>query len=276
VNIDILNAAGHSKQLLSLSQRDIEMENYETVKYSVSNQVATIALNRPKQLNALNRQLTLELHEALKAAECDNEVRVIVLTGSGRAFCSGADLEDVQGPAPGVIEARINNEFLPVITAIYDMAKPVICAVNGPVAGVGGAFVLASDLAIMVEESYLYTAFNAIGLIPDGGISWLLHRQVGSKLAYQICIQNEKVPASRCLELGLINKVVPVNGLMDEARRWAKQIVEGAPLVPGELKKLFKNVPQMEFSESIRYEAKIQDRLAQTPDSRRLVAGFLQ
>lgn len=252
------------------------MENYEAVKYSVSNQVATIALNRPEQLNALNRQLALELHQALQAAECDDQVRVIIVTGTGKAFCSGADLAEAHDPAPGIIEERINNEFGPVFTAIYDMSKPVISAVNGPVAGGGCGIPLVSDLTIMAQEAYLYTAFSAIGLVPDCGISWLLQRQIGSKLAYQLCIQNEKVPASRCLELGLVNKVVPADGLMQEAQRWAEQIVAGAPLVPGELKRLFQDISRMGFSESIAYEAKIQERLVHTPDSRRRVTGFLQ
>ncbi len=252
------------------------MNNYKTVKYTLSNQVATITLNRPEQLNALNGKLFLELDQALKAAESDDKVRVIILTGTGRAFCTGADLAELHSPDPGLIEALLNDEIGPVLTSLKEMSKPLITAVNGPVAGAGCAFPLASDLTIMVEDAYLYTAFSGIGLVPDCGISWLLQKQVGSKLAYQLCIENEKVPASRCLELGLVNKVVPADRLVKEAQHLADQIVASAPLVPVELKKMFNAVSRMEFRESIAYEAKIQERLVHTPDSRERIASFLR
>lgn len=255
------------------------MENYKMLRYCISNQIATIEFNRPNQFNAMSRQLALELHQALKAAELDDEVRVIIVTGTGKAFCSGADLAelaDAHSAAPGTIEEQINSEFGPVVSIIYEMSKTVICAVNGPVAGGGCAFPLVCDLTVMADEAYFYPAFGAIGLVPDCGISWLLQRQLGSKVAYQLCVENEKLSALRCRELGLVNKVVPVNILMEQARRCAEQIVAGVPHVPVELKKLFKDVSQMGFVETIAYEAKIQDRLLRTPDSRKRVSAILQ
>lgn len=255
---------------------DHDANNYSVINYNVSDFVATITLNRPRRLNALSTQLSFEIHQALNTAELDDQVRVIVITGLGKAFCAGADLAELQKPAAGVIEDQLNNVFGPVFAMIYKMAKPVICAVNGPVAGGGSAFPLVCDLTVMAEEAYLYPAFSAIGLVPDCGISWLLQRQVGSKLAYQIYIENKNLTAARCLEFGLINRVVPASQLEQEVRSWAEQIAGEATLVPVKLKQLLREVPPMDFVEAIAYEGRIQDSLAQTDESRERIAKFLQ
>ena len=184
---------------------------FETVIYEVDNKVATITLNRPDSLNAFNSQMVLDLREATDAAYKDSSIRCVIITGNGKGFSAGADLKEnmTQPNDPNAVEKGLLEGYKPVFMNIINMPKPVISAVNGPAAGIGYSFAMACDLTLMSEEAYLLSAFSNIGVVPDGGANWMLTNAVGYKLAYQLAIEGEKIPASRCLELGLANKVVP-------------------------------------------------------------------
>ena len=204
---------------------------FETVIYAVENKIATITLNRPDNLNAFNRQMVLDLKEATDAAYADSSIRCVILTGAGKGFSAGADLNEKMDPSsgPDVVEKGLLEGYKPSLMNIINMPKPVISAVNGPAAGMGSSFAMACDLTLMSEEAYLMSVFSNIGLVPDGGANWLLTNTIGYKLAYQIAIEGEKIPASRCLELGLTNKVVPSEELLSEAKAWATKLAQRSP-----------------------------------------------
>ena len=164
-------------------------------------------------------------------AACTN-IRCVVLSGVGdKAFCAGADLAEMRdesssGTTPGgqLTEDLLNHEYKPGIMAIYNSSKPWIAAVNGAAAGIGSSYALACDLMVMSEDAYLYQAFQAIGLIPDGGATWHLLETLGRKRAYEFIISGEKVNASKCESLGLCNRVVEHDSLIKAATDWATEI----------------------------------------------------
>ena len=192
--------------------------NLETVKYEKKGAVALITFNRPEVRNAFNAKMTEDILEA-SAYEAKNDVsstgysthrRRIKFLGRCQ-ICPARDSKWVD------TEAALIEGYLPSLKEIMEMPKPVISAVNGAAAGIGSAYAMACDLTIMSEEAYILQAFSNIGLIPDGGANWFLTNTVGYKLAYQIAIEGERIEAERCLDLGLINKVVSSDVLLDEA-----------------------------------------------------------
>ena len=169
--------------------------DYQTITYTADEGLAVIALNRPEVMNALNRQLRLDLIDGI--ARAGREARALVLTGTGRAFCSGQDLSDpaVQGDLD--FEGVLNGEYVPLLTAIYDCPIPTIAAVNGAAAGAGANLALAADVVIATESAVFVQAFSRIGLIPDAGGTWWLPRQVGMARAMGACLFADPVPARR-------------------------------------------------------------------------------
>ena len=251
---------------------------FETVIYEVDNKIATITLNRPDSLNAFNGQMILDLREATDAAYKDNSIRCVILTGKGKGFSAGADLKDqmTQPNDPNAVEKGLLESYKPVFMNIINMPKPVISAVNGPAAGIGYSFAMACDLTLMSEEAYLLSAFSNIGVVPDGGANWLLTNTVGYKLAYQLAIEGEKIPASRCLELGLANKVVPSDELLSEAKDWATKLSQRSPQALSQTKKIMRMTLDSTFEEIFSIEAKIQNQLIGSADNKEAVMAFLE
>lgn len=245
-----------------------------TVLYEVRGPVAVVTLNRPEVLNAFNRELAQDLRDALLQASADRAVRVVVLRGAEGRFSAGADLK--QGfPRDRRVEDLLNTDFRPVLDLIAGMEKPVLAAVAGPAAGIGLSFALACDLVMMADDAYLLSPFAAIGIIPDGGATWLLVRQLGYHRAYQLCIEGERVPAARCLELGLANRVVPAAALDDQALAWAESLAERAPLALARTKLAMRAAMTLSFSEAIACESKLQNACVESEDAREGVAAFL-
>ena len=151
------------------------MSALETVTIERHDQVALVSLNRPDSLNAFSAELRRDLAAAVNEVNADDGIRVVVLTGIGRAFSAGADLMEVQGDDFDV-RSQLNNEYKPVLMAISESSKPWISAVNGAAAGIGSAFAMVCDLTVMAEDAFIYQAFAAIGLVPDGGATWHLAR----------------------------------------------------------------------------------------------------
>lgn len=246
----------------------------ETVLYERHGRVAVVTMNRPEVLNAFNRQLAHDLRDAMMRAAGDREVRAVVLRGAGRCFCAGADLK--QGfPTDRRVEDLINIDFRPTLDMIAGMEKPVIAAVAGPAAGIGLSFALACDLVVMAEDAYLLSPFAAIGLIPDGGATWLLVRQLGYYRAYQMCIESERVPAARCLEFGLANRVVPAARLDEESRAWAESLAERAPLALARTKLAMRAAMDLSLTEAIAREAHLQTACLESEDAKEGIAAFL-
>src|SRR3979411_317475 len=192
------------------------------IKVEAEGGVGWIRFNRPEKMNAIGAVTRQQLGEAIKQAERDDAIRVVVLTGSGRAFCSGADVTEMaQGGGlrtPEDVGNVLRNEYMPMLTRLRTMPKPVIAAMNGPAVGIGASYALACDIRIAVPEAYLLEAFINIGLAPDGGVSWLLPRLAGTGIAYEMFFTGKPLQAVDAHRLGVINRLVPAEKLQDESR----------------------------------------------------------
>ncbi|HQZ55009.1 MAG TPA: enoyl-CoA hydratase/isomerase family protein, partial [Thermoflexales bacterium] len=187
------------------------MPELTTIAAETAEGVTTITLNRPERMNAFTDVMLKEITAALRAAERDQATRVVLLTGAGKAFCAGQDLDvfaasDIR--APNRLYDHLMAYYKPMVQQLRSMGKLVIAAVNGAAAGAGMSLALACDLRIMSDKAFMMQAFSNIGLIPDAGGTWLLARQVGYSRALQLSVEAERIPAETCLSLGLANKVV--------------------------------------------------------------------
>src|SRR5256714_11917185 len=200
--------------------------------------IAVIRFNRPEKMNAIGALTRAQLAEAIKQAERDDAVRVVVLTGSGRAFCSGADVTEMASdggmPTPEDVGNVLREEYMPMLVRLRTMPKPVIAAMNGPAVGIGASYALACDLRIATPEAYLLEAFVNIGLAPDGGVSWLLPRLAGTGVAYEMFFTGKPLSATDAHRLGVINRLVPADRLEEEVRDLANQLpAEPRPAMAG-------------------------------------------
>src|SRR5436189_6107322 len=195
------------------------------VKIEVEAGVGWIRLNRPEKMNAIGTLTRKQLGDAIKQAERDDAMRVVVLTGSGRAFCSGAEVtERVAGGGmrtPEDVGNVLRNEYMPMLMRLRTMPKPVIAAMNGPAIGIGASYALACDIRIATPEAYILEAFINIGLAPDGGVSWLLPRLAGTGIAYEMFFTGKALPAEDAHRLGVINRLVPSDRFEEEVRNFA-------------------------------------------------------
>ena len=255
---------------------------YQTLEIERKDPVGLIRLNRPDRLNAFDTTLTVELAQALNELGNDRNLRVLVLTGAGRGFSAGADLQARSEPsAVGGNPWRDTEEALlkgyqPSLLSIMEMDKPVIAAVNGPAAGVGAAFAMACDLCVMSEDAYIMLAFSNIGLVPDGGANWLLTRAVGYRRAFQAAVEAEKLTADTCLSLGLANRVVPGDSLIDECMAWAQQLAGRAPRSVAATKELMRRAEIATYREIYHMEAVRQNQLISSKDHSEGVKAFLE
>ena len=176
--------------------------NYETIRLTISDNVATLTLNRPDRMNALNTQMRAELLHAVK--EAGKEARVLVITGEGRAFCSGQDLGDRANAANLDLERTLRDEYEPLLRAIFDCPIPTISAVNGAAAGAGANLALAADVVIATESAVFLQAFSRIGLIPDAGGTYWLPRQMGFAKAMGAALFAEPISARQAADWGMI------------------------------------------------------------------------
>ncbi|MGH3263848.1 MAG: enoyl-CoA hydratase-related protein [Trebonia sp.] len=190
-----------------------QARRYETIELHRSGAAATVVLNRPERMNAWSNALSAGLLDVLCDLAADDEVRAVMLTGAGRAFCSGADLKDkaVSASADGRLDAggALTRWYHPIITTIREMPKPVISAVNGPAAGAGVSLALAADLVVAKRSAYFLLAFVNIGLVPDAGSSLFVPARVGFARAAEMAMLGEPVPAPKAADIGLINACWP-------------------------------------------------------------------
>ncbi|HEY3500247.1 MAG TPA: enoyl-CoA hydratase [Polyangiaceae bacterium] len=238
---------------------------------------AVLRLNRPASMNALDEALVTALGAGLARASSDENVRAVVLTGEGGAFCSGADLKDaMKAFGSGVaLEDRL-AAFQATILAIAAAPKPVIAAVDGAAVGFGADLALACDLRLLSERAYLQEKFVGIGLMPDGGGTFHLARLVGPGRALELLLLGEKVEAARALELGLANRVLPVERLLPEASALAQRLAEGPPLALARIKAATRAGLSGTLEEALRREAEGQALLLRSEDLREGVAAWLE
>ena len=236
--------------------------------------VAVIAIRRPEAMNSFNRRLRLELLAAFERAAADRSIRVVVLTGEGRAFSAGADLRDVSNDEN--VEERLQTEYRPILECVATMRQPVIGAVNGAAAGIGMSLALSCDLMIMADDAYLLSPFTSISLVPDGGLNWLLVHLIGYRRAFQLSIESERIDAARCVELGLANKAVPADSLMDEALEWAGNLAQRAPLSVAATKKAMRFAAANDWASTFDLEAREQLSLRASADHAEGVRAFFE
>ncbi len=246
-----------------------------TVLYDASGPLATITLNRPDALNAFDKALRNDLVAATKQAREDGDIRAVVLVGAGRCFSAGADLK--AGFKTGAqVEQILNEEYKPALMHIAEMEKPVISAVHGFAAGIGLSYALVCDLTVMGESAFLLSPFSTIGLIPDGGSTWLLTGTMGYKNAYEMAVDNERLPALRCRELGLVNKVVGDDDVLASAQEWGRRLAQKAPLALARTKKAMRDAPSLSYADAIANEAAIQHLCFDSDDCKEGMNAFLE
>ena len=245
-----------------------------SVTTSIQGSIAVICFNRPQKLNAFDQSQRQAFRNAAHKVNADENIRVVVLMGEGRAFSAGADLSEVM-PDELDVEQGLIQEYKPALMAITQAPKPWISAVNGAAAGIGSAFAMACDLTVMAENAYLYQAFSAIGLIPDGGASWHLAQTVGRKRAFELIALGTKLGAQECLQLGLCNRVVAEDKLFDEAMLLANELDNKAPLALRYAKEALNEAMQSNLSNTFNHEAKLQKICAESEDAKEGSRAFL-
>ena len=251
----------------------------ETVQCRVQGGVATMTLNRPEALNAWNRQLGDDMNEALQGFADDRAVRAIVITGAGRAFCSGADLRSgLDLGADGVIDVLtpLRESFNPLLARLRTVPKPVIAAVNGPAAGIGCSLALACDLVIAAESAYFLLAFVNVGLSLDGGVSQSLVARVGPTRAFEMAYLGERIAAPQALAWGLINRVVAGEALDAAVSELAGRLAAGPPGSYAAIKRTINHRAYEGFAELMDLEAELQQERVGSRDAQEGVIAFAE
>lgn len=244
-----------------------------TVLFSVEDSVATITLNRPDAYNAMNNEMAADLRDAIKSAARDAKVRAVLLTGTGKAFCSGQDLKSFTGGSLGM---HLRQIWHPIIEGLATMEKPVVAAVNGVAAGAGASLALACDIRIASDKTTFMMAFTKVGVMPDSGSTWMLPRLIGLGRALELAYLADPVPAQRALELGLFNRVVPAADLASESASLAGRLAAGATKAFGFTKRAMSKSFDLTFGESLELEAQLQSAVGKTQDAAEGVAAFVE
>jgi 2-(1,2-epoxy-1,2-dihydrophenyl)acetyl-CoA isomerase len=253
--------------------------DFERAYVTQHGNVAVLTLNHPEVMNAAS--LTL-VHGAAQALgyieEKDSGFRAIVITGEGRGFCSGANLSE-RPAAGGTLQGvghSLETVYHPFLRRLRDCRMPIITAVNGPAAGVGMSLALMGDLIIAARSAYFLQAFARIGLVPDGGSTWLLPRLVGLARAKELSLLAERLPAETALQWGLINRVVDDGALMSEAMKLAERLANGPTAALATARKLYWESPVNTYEEQLDLERRSQEQAGRTEDFAEGVAAFLQ
>lgn len=250
--------------------------SFQFLMLAVADGVATITLNRPEVYNALNDAITYELQDALKAVAKDDAVRVVVLTGAGKAFCSGQDLKAVSGQEKRSFMESLHKRYNPIIKAMKTLPKPIVARVNGVAAGAGCSLALACDIIVASEEASLIEVFINIGLVPDSGSSYFLPRLVGMAKAFELCSMGGRVKAEEALQLGLVNKVVPVGQLDSAVKEYTDYFAKAPTKAIGLIKKMLDKSSTATLEEMLEYEAYCQEIAGTSKDYKEGVSAFLE
>jgi 2-(1,2-epoxy-1,2-dihydrophenyl)acetyl-CoA isomerase len=242
--------------------------------------VGRITLNRPDSLNAWTTELGRELVELVNVRAADDSVRAVLVTGAGRAFCSGADLKagfdaDPDDGGPN-IRRTLHEVYHPIIAGLRRLEKPVVAAVNGPAVGIGLSFALACDLVLAAESAFFQLAFVNIGLMPDGGSTLLVPARLGKARAFEMAMLGERIPAGQALEWGLVNRVHPDSELMEEAGTLAERLAEGPTRAHAAAKRALNASIYARMDEQLDLEAELQHELGRSTDFFEGVAAFVE
>lgn len=252
------------------------MTEYATIRLEVEGGVATLTLNRPEVLNSFNRPMKDELLAVLKEVERNAAIRGLVVTGAGRAFSAGQDLKERQAPGAADLATELRERYNPLVLAMRRMEKPIVGAINGAAAGAGCSVALACDIRLASEAASFIEVFGRVGLVPDTGSSWLLPRLVGYARAAEMVFTAEPVDAQTAERIGLVNRVVPAEQLMPEARALAERLAAAAPLALGLAKRALNRALESGFESALEYEAQLQGIAGRSRDHVEGVAAFVE
>lgn len=261
--------------------------NYENVLYETKDGVGLLTLNRPDVLNSLSVGLMDDMFDVLKMAADDSATRVLVITGAGKGFCSGADLApswDTEGPDEGpalsigqAVSDKMKSHFNPLVMAIYHLEKPVIAAVNGVAAGGGGGLALTADIVIAGRSAYFVQVFGPkLGIVPDMGTTWYLPRLLGRARSLGLALLGDRLPAEQAAQWGLIWKCVDDETLMDEVMAVAQQLAQGPTKAYGYIKKAFSESDRNTLEEQLDFERQCQLVLCDSYDFIEGVGAFME
>ena len=248
--------------------------NYTTIKLAIRDDVAILTLNRPDVMNALNTQMRAEIAHAVK--EAGTTARVLVITGAGRAFCSGQDLGDRANAADIDLERTLRDEYLPMLKAIFDSPIPTIAAVNGAAAGAGANLALATDVVIASESAMFLQAFTRIGLIPDAGGTYWLPRQIGAARAMGAALFAEPIKARQAADWGMIWEAVPEDEFAEHWWARAIKLAQGPTAAYRHVKEAIRGSYDNSLDDQLALEARLQGECGKTRDFKEGVLAFLE
>src|SRR5438105_12103899 len=246
----------------------------QVVLVEVKSGVGWIRLNRPDQMNAVNGDLRKQLLGALKQVERDEAVRALVMIGTGRAFCAGADVREF-GSREGSLEA-IRDEYHGILTRLRNMPKPVIAAMNGVAAGIGASIAMACDIRYAVPESSFVEAFVKIGLTVDGGATWLMPRLIGTGKALELFYTGDPLGAEEAERLGLVNRLVPAGQLEAAAGELAARLARGPAAALAASKRAVKRSQLLRFEDALDFEVQLQGVQMMNADFKGGLGAFLE
>ena len=251
---------------------------FERAKLDIEGNVGVITLNHPEVMNAVSTEMIGGIVSALHEVENPkNGVRCVILTGAGRGFCAGANLQP-SGAVSGQRDAGsvLETHYHPMLRKLRELPMPIVSAVNGAAAGVGMSLALMGDLVLCARSAYFLQAFRRIGLVPDGGSTWILPRLVGRARAMELSMLGEKLPAEKALEWGLIYRVVDDAKLMDDAKALARDLANGPTVSLSLIRKLYWDSEENTYEQQLNLERQMQGKAGKTKDFSEGVRAFLE
>lgn len=248
-----------------------------SIELKIENKIAFITLNRPEVFNSFNREMALRLQSTLDLCETNNEVRAIVLSGNGKAFCAGQDLKEVTSPElnPG-FKKILEEHYNPIILRIRNIKKPIIGAINGVAAGAGANIALACDIVVAHEKVSFIQAFSLIGLVPDSAGTFFLPRLVGFQKALALAMLGDKISAEEAERMGMIYKVIPLESFEEEVNKLALKLANMPTKALGMIKELYNKSMTNNLEAQLALESKFQIEAAQSEDYAEGVSAFIE
>ena len=251
----------------------------ERARFDIEGNIGLLTLNHPEVMNAVSAEMLGGLMKALDQVEGSGSgVRCLVMTGAGRGFCAGANLQPAPTSSDGSTDAGrvLETVYHPFLRRLRELPIPLVTAVNGAAAGVGMSFALMGDIVLCARSAYFLQAFRRIGLVPDGGSTWILPRLVGRARAMELSLLGERLPAEKALEWGLVNRVFDDSQLMEKARELACELANGPTVALSLIRRLYWESPENSYEQQLNLERRMQRKAGNSADFREGVRAFLE
>ncbi len=249
------------------------MPEFETIRYEVQGALGRLTLNRPEAMNGMTNRMVREAHEAAEAAAADPKVRVLVLSGAGRAFCPGADLRHFTG---GGADERLTPLQFKVTTLLHEMPAVTVAAINGACAGAGLGWALACDLRVMAAGARLNTAFLDVAVAGDMGIPWSLPRLVGAGRARELSFFPRRIEAEEALQIGLVGRVFPADTFREDTESYLEALLKKSPTALAALKQNYTTAERVSFGDFVDYEAERHLQIVAGDDTAEAFRAFVE